>query len=260
MDWLKSLLLGIIQGLTEFLPVSSSGHLEIGKVLLGVNTEQNLLFTVLVHGATVLSTIVVFNKELLIIIRGLFSFKWNEETKYSIKIIISMIPVGIVGVFFKDYVESFFTGNLVLVGIMLIVTSILLAVTYYSKVKKRSITYFDSLIIGMSQAFAVIPGISRAGATIATSLLLGNKKEEAAKFSFLMVILPIIGANTVELLSTDITINNSVNISSLVIGFVAAFITGLIACKWMINIVKKGKLTYFAAYCFLVGIGSIIYA
>ncbi len=260
MDWLKALILGIIQGLTEFLPISSSGHLEIGKVLLGVNTEQSLLFTVIVHGATVFSTIVVFRKELVKIFGGLFKLNLNSETHYSFKLIVSMIPVGIVGVFFKQDVESFFTGNLVFVGYMLIITALLLAFTFFAKQKSNNISYGNALIIGIAQAIAVMPGISRSGATIATSLLLGNSRESAAKFSFLMVILPIIGENTIEILSNDIIIEKSHEMSSLIVGFIAAFITGLIACKWMINIVKKGKLIYFAGYCLLVGLVSILFS
>lgn len=260
MNWLNALILGVIQGITEFLPVSSSGHLEIAKVLLAVKNEQNLLFTVIVHGATVLSTLLVFRKEIVKIFSGLIKFKLNNETNYSIKLIISMIPVGIVGVFFKDTVESFFTGNLMLVGLMLLITAAILTFTFFAKQKNSEVSFLDASIIGIVQAFAVIPGISRSGATIATSLLLGNSKENAAKFSFLMVILPILGANTIEIFSNDFVIENSSNIGSLIIGFIVAFVTGLLACKWMINIVKKGKLIYFAAYCFMVGIVSIIFS
>ena len=195
MSWLEALILGIIQGLTEFLPVSSSGHLELGKAILGVEAKESLIFTVVVHGATVLSTIVVFYKEIIDLFVGFFKFKWNDSTKYIAKIAISMIPVLIVGLFFKDEVEALFAGNILLVGSMLIVTAILLGFTYFAKKNTKSIGFIDSFIIGVAQAFAVIPGISRSGSTIATGILLGNKKELVARFSFLMVLIPIIGAN-----------------------------------------------------------------
>ncbi|MCD4747578.1 MAG: undecaprenyl-diphosphate phosphatase [Bacteroidales bacterium] len=259
MSWLEALILGIVQGLTEFLPVSSSGHLEIGKVILGVEAEKSLIYTVVVHGATVLSTIVVFWKDILKLLKGLFAFQWNEETQYISKIFVSMIPVIIVGAFFAEEIEAFFTGNLLLVGSMLIITALLLASTYYSKQTKKRISFIDSFIIGIAQTIAVMPGISRSGSTIATGLLLGNKKEGIARFSFLMVLIPIIGANIKDLLSGDIVNNSSVGVTPLLIGFIAAFISGLLACKWMINIVKKGKLIYFAIYCFIIGMIAITY-
>ncbi len=258
MNWLEALILGIVQGLTEFLPVSSSGHLELGKVILGVNAEKSLLFTVVVHGATVLSTIIVFNKDLWKLFRGLFKFRWNEETRYIAKLMFSMIPVLIVGFFFADEVESFFTGNVVFVGSMLLVTALLLTLTYIPKRTRRKINFLDALIIGIAQAAAVLPGISRSGATISTGLILGNKKEIVARFSFLMVLIPIIGANMRDLLSSDLSSKSDVTALPLIIGFLAAFISGLLACRWMINIVKKGKLLYFAIYCFLVGITAVI--
>jgi len=248
MNWLEALLLGLLQGLTEFLPVSSSGHLELGKVALGVNAEHSLMFTLLVHGATVLSTIVVFYKDIFKLIKGIFAFKWNEETRYVAKIFFSMIPVAVVGLFFKDEVESFFTGNLVLVGSMLLVTATMLLLTHFKNFNNRNITFLDSLIIGVAQAFAVLPGISRSGSTISIGLMLGNKRANIARFSFLMVLLPIIGANFKDLLDGDVTGN----------GFLAAFISGLLACRWMIGIVKKGKLIYFSIYCYMVGATAII--
>jgi undecaprenyl-diphosphatase len=260
MSWIEALLLGLLQGLTEFLPVSSSGHLELGKALLDINPKNSLVFTVVVHGATVLSTIVIFYKDIWKLIKGLLAFKWNEETKYILKIFISMIPVGIVGVFFKDEVESFFDGNIAFVGAMLLFTSALLAFTYFKKSNDRNITYLDSFIIGVAQAIAVLPGISRSGSTIATGLLLGDKKELVAKFSFLMVLIPIIGANFKDLAGGEMTGNEGIGVIPLVVGFLAAFISGLLACKWMIGIVKKGKLIYFAIYCFVVGIIAIILA
>ena len=259
MDWFEALILGIVQGLTEFLPVSSSGHLEIGKVILGVNAEKSLTYIVVVHGATVMSTIVVFWRDLLNLFKGLFAFKWNEETKYIVKLIVSMIPVVIIGFTFAEEIESFFTGNLLLVGSMLIVTALMLAFSYYAKQKEKEISYLDSFVIGIAQAFAVLPGISRSGATISTGLLLKNKKDGIAKFSFLMVLVPIIGANAKDLLNGKLTDNGGVGATALIVGFFAAFISGLIACKWMIGIVKKGKLIYFAIYCFIIGLAAVSY-
>lgn len=253
MDWLEALILGLIQGLTEFLPVSSSGHLEIGKFLMGINPEKSLLFTIVVHGATVMSTIVVFWKDLLGLFKGLFKFKWNEETQYVSKIALSMVPVLIVGVFFKDDVEALFDGNMIFVGSMLIVTAGLLAFTYFSKTNTRKINFLDAIVIGIAQAVAVLPGISRSGATISTGILLGNKKEDIARFSFLMVLVPILGANLLDLMGGETLSNENLGLLPLVVGFVAAFVSGWAACTWMINIVKRGKLIYFALYCFLLG-------
>ncbi len=260
MSWIEALLLGLLQGLTEFLPVSSSGHLELGKALLNINPKNSLVFTIVVHGATVLSTIVVFYKDIRELIKGLFAFKWNEETKYVVKIMVSMIPVGFVGVFFKDEVESFFDGNIAFVGAMLLVTAVLLAFTYFKKSNARNISFLDSFIIGIAQTIAVLPGISRSGSTIATGLLIGNKKELIAKFSFLMVLVPIIGANLKDLAGGEMTQNEGIGLLPLVVGFFAAFISGLLACKWMIGIVKKGKLIYFAIYCFIIGLLAIFLA
>lgn len=258
MDWLEALILGIIQGLTEFLPVSSSGHLELGKAILGVNPEQSLAFTVAVHGATVLSTIVVFRKDLITLVSESLSFRWNDSTKYIFKIFISMIPVMVLGLFFKDEVESFFDGRTVFVGLMLLVTAILLAITRFVKSNNRDISFLDSLIIGFAQALAVLPGISRSGATIATGLLLGDKREQVTRFSFLMVLIPIIGANMMDAMSGEMTSGSSTSFWVLVVGFMAAFLSGLLACRLMIGIVKKGNLIYFAAYCAIIGILAII--
>ncbi len=257
MNWIEALILGLVQGLTEFLPVSSSGHLELSKVILGVNAESSLMFTVVVHGATVLSTIIVFRNDIAQIISRFFAFKWNFEMRYVIKIFISMIPVLIIGIFFKDIVEGFFTGNLLIVGSMLLITAVLLAFTYYARAREKAITYADSFVIGLAQAFAVIPGISRSGATIATGLLLGNKRENVARFSFLMVLIPIIGANLKDIYDGAATAEGGVGVLPLAIGFLAAFISGLLACKWMIKIVKRGKLVYFAVYCAIVGGAAI---
>ena len=261
MSWIEALILGIIQGLTEFLPVSSSGHLEIGKHILGVQATDNLTFTVVVHGATVLSTIVVFRKDITNLITGLFSFKWNPETEYIFKIGVSMIPIGIVGVFFKDYVEELFNTNkiLLLVGAMLLITATLLAFTFYAKAKDKDVSFKDAFIIGIAQTIAVLPGISRSGSTIATGLLLGNKREAVARFSFLMVLIPILGENVLSLLKDDVSSTGTIGFLPLLVGFTGAFISGLLACKAMINLVKKGKLIYFAIYCAVVGTIAIIW-
>ncbi len=257
MNLIEALILGLIQGLTEFLPVSSSGHLELGEALLGIKTDKSLIFTVVVHGATVLSTLVVFRKEILEIILGLLKFKWNEELKYTIKLIISMIPVLILGLFFKEEVEAFFNGRIIFVGSMLLFTAVLLASTLLIKTNKREISYLDSLIIGIAQSVAVLPGISRSGATIATGLLLGDKKVSVTKFSFLMVLVPIIGANLMDLKDYQAASSSGIGAMPLLVGFVAAFIAGLLACKWMIGIVKKGNLLYFAIYCLIIGLIAI---
>jgi len=260
MNWFQALILGIIQGLTEFLPVSSSGHLELGNILLGIDTTQNLTFAVVVHGATVLSTIIVLWQEIRKILVDSLQFQWNDSTRFILKIVISMIPVGIIGIFFKDQVEGFFTGNAFLVGSMLLVTSALLFFSYFARSKNKSITYLDSFLIGIAQAFAVLPGISRAGATIATGLLLKNKREEVAKFSFLMVLIPIIAANVKDLAEGSMGAANAIQPAVLLVGFFAAFFSGWFACKWMIKLVKQGKLIYFAFYCFIVGSLAIILA
>ena len=257
MTWLESLILGLVQGLTEYLPVSSSGHLEIAHTLFGIEGEENLTFAVLVHAATVCSTIVVLWKEVEILFRGFFRFTWNAETRYLAKIAISMIPVGIVGVFFKDYVESFFGNGMLVVGIMLLVTAALLTFAYYARPRvKEDISYRDAFIIGLSQAVAVLPGLSRSGTTIATGLLLGNRKDEMAQFSFLMVLPPILGNALLDLMKGDF--GGSVETLPLVAGFLSSFLVGCAACKFMIEIVKRGKLIYFAMYCAVIGAITLI--
>ncbi|MCR4602322.1 MAG: undecaprenyl-diphosphate phosphatase [Prevotella sp.] len=263
MDWIQALILGIIQGLTEYLPVSSSGHLELGNAILGVNIEENLTFDVMLHVATVLSTLVILWKEIDWILKGLFKCKLNEETKYVLNILVSMIPVGVVGFLFKDQIEAMFTGNILLVGCCLLVTATLLIFTYYARPRKKDhLSPVDAFIMGIAQAIAVLPGISRSGSTIATGLLLGNKKERLAQFSFLMVIPPILGQ---ALLSVKDFISGEeafggVDAFPMFIGFVAAFVSGCFACRWMINIVKRGKLVYFGIYCAIVGAIAIIYS
>ena len=256
MEWFEALILGLVQGMTEYLPVSSSGHLTIGSALFGSEGEENLAFTVAVHVATVCSTLVILWKEIDWILKGLFKFEMNPETKYTLNILVSMIPIGIVGVFFKDHVEAIFGSGLLVVGCMLLVTASLLAFSYYAKPRiKENISMRDAFIIGLAQACAVLPGLSRSGSTIATGLLLGNKKENLAQFSFLMVIPPILGEALLDIMKglSGEEVMGDISTLSLVVGFLAAFVSGCIACKWMINIVKKGKLIYFAIYCAIVG-------
>ena len=258
MDIIDSIILGIVQGLTEFLPVSSSGHLELGKAILGDHSipEESLLFTVVLHFATALSTIVVFRKDILEILKGLLSFKWNEDTQFIVKIIVSMIPAVIVGLLFEEQLEQFFGGNVLLVGFMLLITGLLLYLADKAKDTNKSITFKNAFVIGVSQAIAMLPGISRSGATISTSVLLGNDKTKAARFSFLMVVPLIFGKIAKDIFSGDLSFESN-NITSLSAGFIAAFIAGLFACTWMISIVKKSKLQYFAIYCFIVGLIAI---
>ena len=261
MDWIEALILGLVQGLTEYLPVSSSGHLAIGSYLFGIEGEENLAFTVAVHVATVLSTLVILWKEIDWIFRGLFKCEMNAETKYVLSIVVSMIPVGIVGVFFKDYVEEVFGSGLVIVGCMLLLTAALLTFSYIAKPrKKENISLRDAFIIGLAQACAVMPGLSRSGSTIATGLLLGNKKESLAQFSFLMVIPPILGEALLDVVKglKGEEAFGGIDMMPLAIGFIAAFVSGCIACKWMINIVKKGKLIYFGIYCAIAGVLTLI--
>lgn len=260
MEIIDAIILGIIQGLTEFLPVSSSGHLELGKAILGDKSvpEESLLFTVVLHFATALSTIVIFRKDIFQIIKGLFQFKKNEETLFSLKIIISMIPAVLVGLFFEEQLEQLFGGNILLVGFMLIITAILLWLADKAKNTLKSVGFSDAFVIGLSQAIAMIPGISRSGATISTSVLLGNDKTKAARFSFLMVIPLIFGKIAKDIASGDLSFSSE-NSLAIGIGFIAAFVSGLFACTWMISLVKRSKLTYFAVYCILVGLLAIIF-
>ena len=264
MDTLQAFVLGIIQGLTEYLPVSSSGHLTIGSYFFGLEDgESNLMFVIAVHLATVLSTLVILWKDIVWLIKGCLKFQWNDEMKYLVNIIISMIPIGIVGVFFKDAVEEVFGSGLFVVGLMLLLTATLLTFSYYAKPRqKENISMKDAFIIGLSQACAVMPGLSRSGSTIATGLLLGNKKEKLAQFSFLMVIPPIVGEALLDCLKIAKNGYESamagISPISMLVGFLAAFVVGCLACKWMINIVKKGKLIYFAIYCAIVGTICVI--
>ena len=272
LNWFQAFILGIIQGLTEYLPVSSSGHLTIASNLFGIDDGSKILtLNIAVHIATVLSTVVILWKEIVWIFSDLFKWKWNEGSKYAVNILISMIPVGIVGLLFKDKVEEVFGSGLLVVGICLMITATLLAFSYWAKPRQReNISPLHAFIIGIAQAVAVLPGLSRSGSTIATGLILGNKKERLAQFSFLMGIPPIIGEALLDakkLISgetatavADAAQSGATTIGTipLIIGFLAAFIIGCIACKWMINIVKKGKLIWFAVYCAIVGLATII--
>ena len=263
MDILQALILGIVQGLTEYLPVSSSGHLTIGSALFGIEGDENMAFTIAVHVATVLSTLVILWKEVSWLFKGCLRMQPNEETHYALNILISMIPIGIVGVFFKDKVEAVFGSGLLIVGLMLLVTASLLAFAYYARPRQRTrLSHTDAFIIGIAQAFAVLPGLSRSGSTIATGLLLGNNKKTLAQFSFLMVISPILGE---ALLDTYKMVKGGfaaamgdLPAASLIVGFVAAFLAGCVACRWMIDIVRKGKLIYFAVYCAIVGAVTLL--
>lgn len=259
MNLFEAIVLGLVQGLTEFLPVSSSGHLEIGKALFELDKGKNFYFTIAVHGATVLSTIVVFRKELADLIRGVFRFRMNEETGYVLRIFVSMIPLAFVGFFLKEEVEGLYNGNMLLIGLMLLVTSLLLTIGHFASGKGRSISYRDAFIIGLAQAFAAIPGISRSGATIATGMMLGNRKDELARFSFLMVLIPILGANFLEIVSSTDKMTESLSPAVLIAGTLTAFISGYAACKWMINIVRKSKMIWFAVYCLVVGLLAILF-
>lgn len=260
MTLIDGIILGILQGLTEFLPISSSGHIELGSALLNVKTHNNLLFSMVVHAATSLSTIVVFRKDIGQLISNLLKFRKNESSNYLIYLLISALPIGVIGLLHDKEIESFFSGEILLVGFMLLVTGLLLSLTYYSGSKQGMVTWGRALLIGLAQAVAILPGISRSGATISTALLLGVEKERAAKFSFLMVLIPILGGSALKLLEflQNPLLSEGISIGVLVAGFVSAFIAGLLACQWMLTIVKKGKLIYFALYCFIIGTVTII--
>jgi undecaprenyl-diphosphatase len=261
MDIIDSIILGVIQGLTEFLPVSSSGHLELGKAILGDNSvpKESLLFTVVLHFATALSTIVVFRKDIWLLIKGILKLEWNEDLQFVSKIALSMLPAAIIGFTYETELAQLFGGNIKLVGFMLILTALLLYLADKAKDTHKSISFKNALIIGFAQAIAMLPGISRSGATISTSVLLGTDKTKAARFSFLMVVPLIFGKITKDLLNGELTYDNS-NFTTLSIGFVAAFVSGLFACTWMIRIVKKSKLSYFSLYCLIVGLIAIAIA
>lgn len=263
MENLDAIILGLVQGLTEFLPVSSSGHLVLMESILGVKNDGNTTFEVMVHAATVLATITVFWGEIGKLISGGLKFKYNEETKYILKIAVSMIPVLIVGLFFKDQVEALFSSTIGFIGSMLLVTAALLTAAHFlsewhkKRAKSHPVTYGNAFVIGLAQAVAVIPGISRSGATISTGLMLGDEKSGLAKFSFLMVLVPILGEAFLEILDGAISFNDAG--IPLLLGFVAAYVSGLFACRVMIKIVSRGKLYYFAIYCAIVGIVTLLW-
>jgi len=261
MNSIEAVILGIIQGLTEFLPVSSSGHLELAKAILGDNSipEESLAFTIVLHFATALSTIVIFRKEIIEIFAGLLKFQWNEETQFSLKIIVSMIPTVFIGLYFEEELTTLFGGQVLLVGFMLFITALLLLLADKAKDTTKNVTFLNAIIVGVSQAIAILPGISRSGATISTSVLLGIDRTKAAKFSFLMVVPLIVGKVIKDISGGEINVA-STEITPMIVGFFAAFIAGLVACKWMIALVKKSKLTYFAIYCAVVGLIAIIYS
>lgn len=277
MNTLQALIMGLLQGLTEYLPVSSSGHLTIASELFGIDGESNMTFTIAVHVATVLSTLVILGSEIGKILKGMcnplsprslkgngtFLNRLNPDQRYVLNILVSMIPIGIVGVFFKDQVEDIFGSGLLVVGICLLLTAALLTFSYLARPRQReNISLSHAFIIGLAQAVAVLPGLSRSGSTIATGLILGNKKEKLAQFSFLMVIPPILGEALLDVLKMvkGEEATGGIDTLPLIVGFVAAFISGCAACKWMIGIVKKGKLIYFAYYCAIVGVASIVYS
>lgn len=267
MEWFEAIILGLVQGLTEFLPVSSSGHLAIGRELLGVEASDDLVFEVVVHTATVLATIVVFRRQIWKLLCGLFRFKYNDETDYILKIAVSMIPVFVVGMFFKDFVEQLFSSLLV-VGIALCVTACLLlfsdkfALARDARLEsgiapRNGFSFRQAFVVGLGQAFAVVPGLSRSGTTISVGLLSGMKREDVAQFSFLMVLVPILGEAFLDFVGGDM-VTSTVGVPALLCGFVSAFVSGVLACKFMIAIVKKAKLKWFALYCAVVGAAVII--
>ncbi|HON19080.1 MAG TPA: undecaprenyl-diphosphate phosphatase [Salinivirgaceae bacterium] len=258
MTIIETIILGIIQGLTEFIPVSSSGHLKIGEAILGVQTTESLQFTIVVHGATVLSTLIVFKKDIVEIFRNLFTKSINPTTHFALKIGVSMIPIAIVGLFFKNSIEAFFDSMPVsLVGLMLMITGLILMFAWLKKSGNEDVSYWKAFIIGIAQVIAIIPGISRSGATIGTAILLKIDREKAARFSFLMVIVPILGEMVLDIAKGEF-VSGQISTVAMLAGFLSAFLAGLFACRFMINIVKHGKLIYFAIYCLLIGVFSVL--
>jgi undecaprenyl-diphosphatase len=260
MSVIEALILGLIQGLTEFLPISSSGHLEISTFLLNINPTDNLIFQLVVHAATTLSTIVVFWRDLVDLFKDLFIIKWNESKEYVLKLLLSAIPLAFVGFLFEEQIQTIFVGRVFFIGFMFLVTALLLALTYFNKGKGTNVTYGKAMIIGAAQAIAILPGISRSGSTIASALLVGVDKYKATRFSFLMILMPLIGASLLKFMEylDDPTITGSISGEAIVVGFFAAFFSGWASCRWMIDLVKKGKLIYFAIYLAIVGLIAII--
>jgi undecaprenyl-diphosphatase len=260
MTWIEALILGLLQGLTEFLPVSSSGHLELGGAIFGLqNQESNFTFNILVHGATFASVVVVFFNDIRSLLINFLKFKWNPETRFVLLLLVSAVPVAIAGVLFEEQIESLFSGRIVLIGFMLLVTATLLFLTKFVKKTGKDITLGKVVLIGLAQTLAILPGISRSGATISTALFLGVDRKKAIKFSFLMVLIPIFGANFLKILKMSGTFSTSdIGVTSLIIGAFAAFAAGLIACKWMLEIVRKGNIAYFSIYCLIIGLAAIV--
>ena len=258
MSIIEAIILGIVQGLTEFLPISSSGHIELGKAILGVESADDITFTLLVHAATALSILVVFWKDIKELFFSIFSFQWNENTQYSAKIALSMLPAAFVGLFFEDQLNELFDGEIILVGCCLIATGFILFLTQLERKHRRSVNFLDAIIIGLAQAVAILPGISRSGSTISTALALGIEKEKATRFSFLMVLGLIAGASILKLKDLGEATQDTTFLPYLM-GFLAAFVSGVLACTWMLNIVKRGKIVYFSAYCFLIGAIAIAF-
>jgi len=260
MGVLEAFILGLIQGFTEFLPISSSGHIEIGTYLLNVDPSDNLIFQLIVHAATTLSTIIVFRKDIGDLFKGIFNLQWSESKEYVLKLIISAIPLAFVGLFFEDYINELFAGRVFFIGFMFLITALLLSLTYWNKGKGTDVTYGKAMLIGCAQAIALLPGISRSGTTIASALLIGVDRYKATRFSFLMILMPLVGASLLQLLKyfKDPTITGNISGMAIIVGFLAAFISGWISCQWMIKIVKEGKLIYFAIYLAVVGLIAIL--
>jgi undecaprenyl-diphosphatase len=260
MNWIEALILGLLQGLTEFLPVSSSGHLELGGALFGLEDPHNFFtFNIVVHGATFMSVVIVFRKDIASLVLNFFRFQWNAEMKFTLLLLASAIPTAIVGLFFEDQIEHVFEGRVIFVGLMLLVTATLLFLTRFAPEKKEDISLKTALVIGLAQTLAILPGISRSGATISTALFFGIDKGKAIRFSFLMVLIPIFGANFLKIIRLSEEAGSStMDITPMIIGAVAAFVAGVIACKWMLNIVRQGNISYFSIYCVVAGITAII--
>jgi undecaprenyl-diphosphatase len=261
MTWIEALILGLLQGLTEFLPVSSSGHLELGGILFGLqDPDAFFTFNIMVHGATFMSVVVIFWKDIRDLIVNLFRFQWNAETRFVLLLLASAIPVAIVGLLFEEQIESLFEGRVLLVGLMLLVTAALLFLTRFAPRNNKDVNLKSALLIGLAQTIAVMPGISRSGATISTALYLGIERSKAIRFSFLMVLIPVFGANFLKIvkMSGDASMA-SIGTTPLIIGTLAAFVAGLAACRWMLNIVRKGNIAWFSVYCLIIGLIAIIY-
>lgn len=260
MSWFEALILGLLQGLTEFLPVSSSGHLELGGALFGLeNPDDFFTFNIIVHGATFLSVVVVFWKDIVELILNFFRFKWNAEMKFLMLLLVSAIPTAIVGLLFEDQIESIFEGRVVLVGLMLLVTATLLFITRFIPKNHKQVTWKSAMVIGLAQTLAIMPGISRSGATISTALFFGIERSQAIRFSFLMVLIPIFGANFLKIVKvSEQAGTGSMDVAPMIIGAVAAFVAGVAACRWMLNIVRRGKIEYFSIYCLIIGITAIV--